>query len=77
MGDVASLTKTSHMRDHLEEANPGEHRVPEETFCIRILRTEPAPLLRQVAEAVEIARAGEVVLNKGRSTIDVYYHPSG
>ena len=64
LGDVSCPSKTSHMRDHLTEAHQGEDRIPEETFCIRVLRSEPSPLQRQVAEAIEIARAKGVVLNK-------------
>ena len=64
LGDATSSTQRSHMRDHLEEAHPGEDRTPESTFCIRIMRSEPSALVRQVSEAVEIARAEGGVWNK-------------
>ena len=32
LGDVASLSKTNHMRDHLQDAHLNEDRIPEETF---------------------------------------------
>ena len=43
---------------YLRDSHPGGAGASdsEDTFCIRILRTEPFPLLKQVSEAIDIAR---------------------